>query len=529
MLPAPRLPLVLSLLALANAGIAGCGQTSPQPVQRVFDSDESSSLNTIAGQVRDGRSPAPGVRVRYKASADSVVTDADGRFQLPPLPSASARVVAWKQGYFIAGERADATPLALTLKPLPSEDCERYNWVDPAPDPSRRHACANCHEEIYREWTASAHSRSATGRHFRNLYEGSDWHGRRGVGWSLLAENADGAGVCSSCHAPTINSFNDPGFTDLRKMSGVAAKGVHCDFCHKISDAPADNLGLTHGRFGLKLLRPEEGQLFFGPLDDVDRGDDAFSPLYRQSRYCASCHEGTVLGVHVYSTYSEWLESPARRAGKQCQSCHMAPTGRLTNLAPGKGGIPRDARTLGNHRFFAGSQADMLREAVKLAVTLKSEPSGLRAEVEVRADGAGHRVPTGFVDRNLVLMVQALDRAGKPITASSGPSLPPAAGTSVAGQPGRLYAKLLSDFDGYSPVPFWRARPEVVDTRLIPGQADRLTIGFPAGAERVRVRLIHRRFWPEQAAIKGWPDNEIMLVDHTVAVQNGREIHWSGP
>ena len=57
--------------------------------------------------------------------------------------------------------------------------------------------------------------------------------------------------------------------------------------------------------------------------------DDAFSPLYRQSRYCASCHEGTVLSVHVYSTYSEWLASPARREGKQCQSCHMAPTGTL--------------------------------------------------------------------------------------------------------------------------------------------------------------------------------------------------------
>ena len=74
-----------------------------------------------------------------------------------------------------------------------------------------------------------------------------------------------------------------------------------------------------------KQERPK--QLFFGPLDDVDRGEDAFSPLYRESRYCASCHEGIVFGVHVYSTYSEWLSSPARRAGKQCQDCHMAPTG----------------------------------------------------------------------------------------------------------------------------------------------------------------------------------------------------------
>jgi hypothetical protein len=45
--------------------------------------------------------------------------------------------------------------------------------------------CANCHAEIYREWTASAHSRSATGRRFRNLYDGTDWNGDAGVGWGL--------------------------------------------------------------------------------------------------------------------------------------------------------------------------------------------------------------------------------------------------------------------------------------------------------------------------------------------------------
>ena len=30
-------------------------------------------------------------------------------------------------------------------------------------------------------------------------------------------------------------------------------------------------IGLAHGRDALSLLRPAEGQLFFGPLDDVDR------------------------------------------------------------------------------------------------------------------------------------------------------------------------------------------------------------------------------------------------------------------
>src|SRR5206468_1854550 len=82
---------------------------------------------------------------------------------------------------------------------------------------------------------------------------------------------------------------------------------------------------------------PERGQLFFGPLDDVDRGEDVASAFQRDSRFCAACHEGTVFGVPVYTTYSEWTESPAGRRGQSCQGCHLAPTGTLTNLAPGLG------------------------------------------------------------------------------------------------------------------------------------------------------------------------------------------------
>ena len=56
----------------------------------------------------------------------------------------------------------------------------------------------------------------------------------------------------------------------------------------------------------------------------------------------------------------------ARREGKECQSCHTAPTGRLTNLAPGKGGVERDPRTLGNHAFVADSLDDMLRRCLRV-------------------------------------------------------------------------------------------------------------------------------------------------------------------
>lgn len=465
----------------------------------------------VIGRVTDDQGPVAGARVRLRGSSLSTLTDRDGRFLLRPPFDAPRRVTAAREGYRIAGADAADQPLAIHLERVPREDHVDYLWVDPHADPASRLACANCHSAIYREWSASGHARSATGRHFLDLYAGRDRRGTkpaRPSDWSLLSQYPDGSGVCTSCHAPTVPE-DDPAYYDLRKVTGVAAAGVHCDYCHKVTDVRGP-FGLAHGRFGLTLLRPEHGQLFFGPLDDVDRGEDAFAPLYREARYCAPCHEGTVFGVHVYGTWSEWRDSPAGRAGKSCQSCHTVPTGDLTNFAPGRGGLARDPHTLGNHRFFAGSRDAMLRDAVRLAVEASS--SG-EVAVTIHADGAGHRVPTGFVDRHLLLLVEATDRDGRAVAALRGPLLPSAAGD-LAGRPGVLFAKLLRDFDGRSPAPFWLAEPEAADTRLVPGRPERHAFHFPPTARRVRVRLVYRRFWHAVAEAKGWTDNDTVVHDH---------------
>ncbi len=401
---------------------------------------------------------------------------------------------------------------------MPDHDTEDYEWVDPAPQRGGLHNCAHCHDEIYREWTGSAHSRAASGRHFRNLYDGTDWDGHPNAGWSLLRERPDGADVCSSCHAPT-----SPLLSDIRDLKGVAAKGVHCDFCHKIVDASDQNLGRTHGRFNLTLLRPEKAQdgevqrqLFFGPLTDVDRISDAYSPLYKQSLYCASCHEGVVFGVPVYTTYSEWLASPAYKKGTQCQDCHMKPTGTMTNVAPGAGGKERDPHTLGNHRFVDGSLTDMLRRAVHVSATLEAKDNEVRATVGVIARGVGHRVPTGFIDRHLVLVVEGLTQEGETRTPRQGPRLPDLAGKEFVGKGGKIYAKLLKDEHGHSPAPFWSADPTPTDNRLSPEETDETTFVFPADVRRLRVRVLYRRFWPEVVRQKNWPDVDVVLVDETI-------------
>jgi hypothetical protein len=122
------------------------------------------------------------------------------------------------------------------------------------------------------------------------------------------------------------------------------------------------------------------------------------------------------------------------------------------------------------------------------------------------------------VDRNLLLVVEALGPDGSSIPPSQGPKIPGFAGQEWAGKAGKVYAKRLTDFDGNSPVPFWRAKPEVEDTRLIPGQADSIQWRFPGGSNRLRLRLIYRRFWPETARAKGWPPDDIVVVDREFPV-----------
>ena len=372
------------------------------------------------------------------------------------------------------------------MKPLPARDHADYRWIDPRPG-AQSFSCGSCHEAIFDEWAGSAHGgKSRFGARFADLER----------------EYPDGAGVCASCHDPAP-------LGDERERSGH----VHCDFCHKVAAANDGEIGLTHGRFGLQLLRPARGQLVFGPRDDSPRSENSFSPFQRDSRLCASCHEGVVFGVRVYETYSEWRASPAGRAGTQCQECHMKPTGRMANLAPGHGGIERDAKTVANHQFFDGSQLDMLRREVNLTLETTRDESAVRAIIDVRAGNVGHRVPTGSPDRNLTLLVEAFDADGRPLASTGGPRLPTFVGEES--RAGRVFAKVLRDWQGHRPVPFWRASPEFDDTRLSPGATERTEFVYPREAVRVTAKLVYRRFWPDLSRAKGWKDDAVIVAEES--------------
>jgi hypothetical protein len=328
----------------------------------------------------------------------------------------------------------------------------------------------------------------------------------------MLSEYPEGAGVCNSCHAPSA-SIDDLGIADIRSVEGVARSGVHCDYCHKIQDVTVEAVGLAHGRFATKLLRPHEGQLFFGPLDDVDRGEDSYLPLQSESQYCAVCHEGIVFGVPVYTTYSEWLQSPAAADGRSCQSCHMKPNGRMTNFAPDAGGIERNPSTLASHELLPGGREAMLRGCLEVTVSCHPGSAGTQLSVAISTRNVGHRVPTGFIDRHLILVVDLLDANGNRIDAT-GPTLSAAAGD-FAGRSGLLFAKRLIDAEGLSPVPFWRAGTTLEDNRLEPNVPGLLELTLPAAVAEVRVRVAYRKFWFQTTASKSWPDSTLIVYDRT--------------
>ena len=480
------------------------------------------SRPAVRGQVVDGFRPVAGATVGFQGRRERVATDPLGSFALP-APASYARLVASKPGYYITAcdwSPKDLARLQLDLHPV--GEWRPYQWIAPDPDRAQPEQCANCHAEIYREWSQSGHAQSASNPHFMNLYEGTDWQGNENIGWSLLADNREASGVCYSCHVPSLEP-DVTAIADLRKTSGVDRQGVHCDFCHKVADVSVEHVGLDHGRFAMRLVRPPPGpQLFFGPLDDDDRGRAVYSSLYRESRYCASCHEGTVLGTHAYGEYSEWLASSYAKRGVQCQDCHMAPTGHMTNLAPGYGGMERDPQTLASHGSARGN-ADALRSHLVLTIEGSSSAKGVEAVVQVQVRGVGHRMPTGYPDRALILWVRALDGSGKPADLLEGPVLPPVAGQGaaaeggLAGEPGRMYAKILEGLDGRQPVPYWRPNRVKCDTRLLPDQTDRVTFRFrpvkPAqGAVTIVAQLLYRRFSKFLADQKGWPDNELVVV-----------------
>lgn len=457
--------------------------------------------------------PIEGAFITFEHNSFVFQTDGFGLGDIA-APLVGRKFAVACEGYFIAHDQLLSKGNTVRLKKLAQGDATDYEWVHSLEGEQN---CASCHAQIAQEWKQGRHSSSSTGHRFLDMYSERKKGGEVVKGWSLSRDLPEGKTVCASCHAPGVGA-GQPGLEDISEVSGINKLGVHCDFCHKVEGVKKVEVGLAHGRDLLRLSRPEKGQVFFGPMKDATRDDNSFSPVFQQSLFCAACHEGTLFGMHVYSTYSEWQNSPAALMGLQCQACHMKPDGRLENSAPGKGGVNRNPMGMASHQIMPGGLKQMLQNSIQHEEEIILGATDCRVRVQLKAVNVGHKVPTGYIDRHMILQVRAKFQ-GEELKPIEGLTLAPWVDPTLAGFAGVLFGRPLLDAEKQRVQPFWQGKVELVDSRLEPEVAKVWVWKFPQTIEYVQISLIYRPFWKEQQLIKEWANQDILVFEKTLVVQ----------
>jgi hypothetical protein len=531
---------------------------------------DSISQTTISGFVRGPDGPITGAIVRQQTTENKTTTDVNGRFILDLKPDESIILTAWAEGYYIGGGKKQYSPGAsnveIVLAEHSDEDNQSYEWLSAFSDAGYEGSgendnCENCHSEPnnpqanlpFTEWQEDAHALSARNINFLTMYNGTDVSGNQspmtrfirtrdygriplrpdpnkpyfGPGYKL--DFPDSAGNCAACHTPA--AATDAAYsTDPTTVTGVGAEGVACDFCHKVWNVRFDSkTGLPYpnmpGVLSFEFHRPPEGHQFFaGPFDDVAPGEDTYSPLQKQSQYCAPCHFGVFWNTVVYNSFGEWLDSPYSdpESGQTCQDCHMPPG--LTNYFArlDKGGLIRDPQTIFSHRMPGAMDEELLQNAVSMDVDVERHGDQVVVSVSITNDQTGHYVPTDSPLRHLILIVRAIDEHGHFLRQSEGSIIPQWGGIGdpnqgyYGGLPGKIFAKVLEElWTEVSPTgAYWNPIRVLSDNRLATFATDTSTYKFTLSTGNevtVDVKLLFRRAFIELIDQKSWDAPDIVM------------------
>lgn len=220
----------------------------------------------------------------------------------------------------------------------------------PQVDSLSARACATCHEAHAAQWATSRHAAAFTNALFRASF------------------SRDRRAWCVNCHAPLPEQRRPALSPQAGRDTSLLEEGVTCAACH------------VRGGEVLSARVPRPEALQAHPV--------RHEPRLATAEACTGCHQFNVphvearplryTDVPMQDTGAEWASSRAAAEGLTCQGCHMGAAG---HTFPG-------AHTPG---YVAGA----------LAVTFREEGRALVAEV--RAQGVGHRVPTGDPFRRLRL------------------------------------------------------------------------------------------------------------------------------
>ena len=349
---------------------------------------------------------------------------------------------------------------------------------------------------------------------------------------------------CSRCHAPMAHTQtgSDGGRSDGKTRNyfrqdnpyhAAAVEGVGCTLCHQITDsailgteasftgnyAPALSSGRIYGQYSGVLTGPMVRMTGYEPL---------YGGQMHRSRICGVCHNlktpfvdraGRLASTPVtefpeQAVYTEWEQSDYGDKGAtptSCQECHMPATdGVVLASRPPWLDTPRDR--FSRHTFIGantlirdlilrnaladGTPANRLRQnlggvrrflsaAATMSVAESSLTGGtltIRLSVQNRT---GHKLPTGFPSRRLLLHYTVQDEEGRIVFESgkSGDDSPRIAGVDAdrdglrfephhdvitSPEQVQVYEAIMGDTEGNVTYTLLRGARFLKDNRLLP-------------------------------------------------------------
>ena len=244
-------------------------------------------------------------------------------------------------------------------------------------------SCGTCHPAQLADWKTSFHARSMG-------------PGVAGQLVTMWRDDPESARLCLSCHAPLAEQqpYLERGAANPAFDAGLQQAGLTCAVCHV----------RRHERFGPP--RRDGSLASAAPRESLPHNGVTRTPAFEQSAFCASCHQFTADGFALNgklleNTYEEWKRSPAARARRQCQDCHMP-----------------DRR----HLWRGIHDPDMVKSGVEISVTTERpryRPGDeLAARIVVKSAGVGHYFPT-YVTPRVVVRALLLDGKRTPVARSA--------------------------------------------------------------------------------------------------------------
>lgn len=237
--------------------------------------------------------------------------------RLPPLPTLLLLLPSIGLG---------AGPLSAN-EPAADPHAEVFSEAD-FPSASQ---CAGCHQQIYDEWSSSAHAYAGISPMFHKFEQAIN----------NLAPTIDH--FCVRCHMGVGTTLGENREMPLWERSQVGREGVTCVTCHRVSEnynkangerridpgdifqpvmGSSDGSGVAKviankGKFRVATKKGERGA-------KIHNGAIRFETL-DQAEFCVSCHQVAVnLGIKLEVVWDQYRDSPAHAAGVQCQQCHMS-------------------------------------------------------------------------------------------------------------------------------------------------------------------------------------------------------------